>query len=592
MKKLVVIFVMMSSVIVTKSVNLSKNIIPAPVSVTELSGDKVQLTKNAVISYSSLQLASRAEYLSNEIFKQTGLRLRVNDSIGVSTTIELRIDSQYGDLTNDPQHVESNYRAEGYFLKAEKGKVLIVGSDIKGCVNGIQTLLQLVLIGNETTKPIKKIEIAPVQIYDFPRFSYRGMHLDVVRHMIEQNVDYEMNDSLSEDEKLVEQQQRRVDFIKQYIDYLTFHKLNTFHWHLTDDQGWRIEMLSYPKLNSIGSWRDETLVGHFNSRPIRCDGKRYGGYYTREEVKDIIAYAEVRGIEIIPEIDIPGHNRATIAAYPQFSTRPDTVWRVATTWGMFNRQNNVLQPSEETFKFLETVFAEIADLFPSEYIHLGGDECSKMWWKKSEVAQQFITDNNLVDEKGLQTYIVQKVAGYIRAKGKKVMGWEEILEGDVDSNTLIMSWKSEKGGIEAAKKNYNVIMCPSKPLYFNCNQSLRASDTLGIHAYNPLDKVYGYELVPNQLIELGLESKIIGGQACLWTEYISTKELADEMLFPRLTALSEVLWSKPENKDFDDFERRLIEAMIPRYKLWGTHYFEDFMLWNADSVKEDSAYKD
>lgn len=525
--------------------NLANNIVPKPVQVSAVKGKSVMLTAESTIVYSEL-FSTQAEYLNQLLYKQLGMNIKLNSDTKVKPAIFLAFDTTL--VTHN----------EGYLLLAENGQVRITARDVRGIVNGIQTLLQLLPIEH-----VEKAEVEPVKIYDYPRFAYRGMHLDVVRHMFP------------------------VEFVKKYIDYLAFHKLNTLHWHLTDDQGWRIEVLSYPKLNSVGSWRNETLIGHFFDTPIRYDGKRYGGFYTREEVKDIIAYAAIRGIDIIPEVDIPGHSRATIAAYPEFGTRPDTTFQVATTWGMFNRQNNVLAPRPEVFRFLETIFGEVADLFPSEYIHLGGDECSKMWWKASEETRQFIKDNNLKDEAGLQTYFIQQVAKYIQAKGKKVVGWDEIIEGYLDTSTIIMSWRGEKGGIQAAKRNHHVIMTPQKPMYFNCYQGKGKNDTLAIHGYNSLDMVYNFNPVPKELSDAKLEHFVIGGQACMWTEYIPTPQRLEYMLFPRMTALSEILWTADKEKDFVDFKRRLKVNMIPRYQSWGSQYFADYERWTIADADKD-----
>ncbi|GAB3200241.1 hypothetical protein GCM10027293_20880 [Pontibacter aydingkolensis] len=441
-------------------------------------------------------------------------------------------------------------RKEMYVLKSGDEVITVKAQDVNGIVYGIQTLLQLVPLEKKNV-----YEVEPVKIIDYPQFAYRGMHLDVVRHTFP------------------------LQFIKKYIDYLAFHKFNNFHWHLTDDQGWRIEIKSYPKLNSIGSWRDSTLIGHFFDKPIKYNPKRYGGFFTQEEVKEVIKYAQVRGINVIPEIDIPGHSRATIAAYPEFSTRPDTTWNVAYTWGMYNRQNNVLAPHPETFRFLKTVFEEVADLFPSPYIHIGGDETSKMWWKASPQAQEFIKKNNLKDEKGLQTYFVRQVAGYLDKKNKKIIGWHEILEGKLDTTAVVMNWADDKKGIEAAMLKHPVIMTPSFPLYFNQYQSKTKADNLQIPGYNPLDAVYNYNPIPAQLQGMPEAKYIMGAQGNVWTEYISTISQLEYMVFPRMTALSEALWTDPKRKDFEEFKRRLEQTVIPRYKHWEANYFRDYANW-------------
>ena len=518
-------------------------ITPKPVTALEIQKPPVTIDGKAVITY-DIKFKDQALYLSDEIKKQAGLDLKAipAGSYKQGSAIQLVFDNS-----------SSIDKEEMYRLQVSGKTVTIRAKSIRGIVNGIQSLLQLLPLESSAS-----VSIAACTIIDYPRFSYRGMHLDVVRHFFP------------------------ASYIKKYIDYLTFHKFNTFHWHLTDDQGWRIEILSYPKLNSIGSWRDSTLIGHFNDKPARYEKQRYGGYYTRDEVKDIIAYAAVRGITIIPEIDIPGHNRATITAYPEFSTDPSEKWGVAYTWGMFNRQNNVLAPSPATFEFLKKVFQEVADLFPSPYIHLGGDECSKMWWKQTPWIQQFIKDNHLKDEAGLQTYFIAQVSRFLKEKNKKVIGWHEIMEGDLDKSTIVMNWGDEAKAIEAATKGYSVIMTPGKPYYFDHYQSKDPKDSLAIKGYNPLEAVYKYEPVPQSIIKKGLARKIIGGQANVWTEYMGYPTKVDYMIFPRMTAISETLWTPADQKNYADFVNRLKENIIPRYKYWNSSWFPAFETWKAE----------
>ncbi|WP_018477257.1 beta-N-acetylhexosaminidase [Pontibacter roseus] len=520
------------------------DITPIPAEVKKARRGHVTIDGDAQIVFDK-QFANQAAYLKEMLVGQTGLKLKSQESSQTISKAPHNIRLLY-----DAKAID---RDEMYTLVVAGKDVTIRAKDTGGMVYGIQTLLQLFPL-----KPVQEVKVPDVEIRDYPRFAYRGMHLDVVRHMFP------------------------LDFIKKYIDYLAFHKMNTFHWHLTDDQGWRIEIESYPKLNSIGSWRDSTLIGHFKAAPARYDTTRYGGFYTKDEVREVIRYAAMRGINIIPEIDIPGHSRATIAAYSELSTRPDSTWSVATTWGMYNRHNNVLQPNPATFKFLKTVFQEVAELFPSEYFHLGGDETSKLWWKADPVSQKFIKDHNLKDEKGLQTYFVEQVAGYLAEKGKKVIGWHEILEGDLSTSTLIMNWGGEKEGIAAAKRGHQVIMSPGRPLYFDHYQSKDPNDSLAIHGYNPLDAVYNFEPVPDTLRKLNLDHYIIGAQGNLWTEYIGSTAKVEYMVFPRMTALSEVLWSPREKRDFADFKRRLKTAIIPRYTFWKAHYFPNYEQWTAE----------
>ncbi|TPE46061.1 beta-N-acetylhexosaminidase [Pontibacter mangrovi] len=526
----------------------ANSIIPKPQQVTVLKGQPVKLSAKSIVYYEA-PFERQAVYLQDQLKSQTGLQLNI---------------SKLSNAKNLPKGIVLKYdtvaanRPEMYVLKSGNGTVTLRAQDKNGIVYGVQTLLQLLPLEQSRT-----LSVEPVTIKDYPRFAYRGMHLDVSRHIFP------------------------LEFIKKYIDYLAFHKFNNFHWHLTDDQGWRIEIKSYPKLNSIGSWRNATLIGHFKDQPARYDSTRYGGFYTQDEIREIIAYADQRGINIIPEIDIPGHSRATIAAYPEFSTKPDTTWNVATTWGMYNRQNNVLAPRPETFKFLKTLFEEVADLFPSPYIHIGGDECSKMWWKASPQAQEFIKSHNLKDEKGLQTYFIEQVSDYLAAKDKKVIGWHEILEGDLDTTAIVMNWADNKTGADAALRGHYVIMTPGKPMYFDHYQSQDPNDSLAIHGYNPVDAVYNFNPMPDELQGKPAARYILGAQANVWTEYMGSPAKVEYMVLPRMTALSEALWSAPEAKNYNDFKRRLEQNLIPRYKFWGANYFHDYSRWTIDSKKAE-----
>ncbi len=521
----------------------AQDITPRPVKWNKSNGPGFEMDQSTLIAYDDF-FTQQAQYLADEITKQCGLTLQtIRVSAGNPQSKKIL-------LLHDTMQVT---KPEMYLLEVNNLAITLRANSVRGIVNGIQSLLQLFPL-----QKTEKINVPALQIMDYPRFAYRGMHLDVVRHFFP------------------------LSYIKKYIDYLAFHKFNTFHWHLTDDQGWRIEILSYPKLNTIGSWRDSTLIGHFKDTPARYDRTRYGGYYTREEVKDILAYADIRGINVIPEIDIPGHSRATITAYPEFSTDPKAAWGVAYTWGMYNRQNNVLAPNPETFRFLRTIFHEIADLFPSPYIHLGGDECSKLWWKKSDSTQAFMRRNGLKNEIALQTYFIEQVSKYLQEKNKKVLGWHEIMEGKLDTSTIVMNWSNDEKAIEAATKGFSVIMTPGKPYYFDHYQSKDPKDSLSIHGYNSLESVYRYDPLPNSIVKKGLSDKILGGQANVWTEYMEYPTKVDYMIFPRMTALSESLWTPAGQKDYQDFLRRLKSNIIPRYQYWNSSWFPDFEKWTAD----------
>ena len=419
---------------------------------------------------------------------------------------------------------------------------------------GIQTLLQLLPTEKDSTNN-NRFEIPQLIIKDYPRFQYRGMHLDVGRHFF------------------------GVNEIKKYIDYLAYHKFNNFHWHLTEDQGWRIEIKKYPLLTSVGGFRNGTITGHHPG--TGNDSLRYGGFYTQEEVKEIVKYAQDRYITIIPEIEMPGHSSAAIAAYPQLSCFPDestkispnTPWsgsrtgkQVQQTWGVFE---DVYCPSDYTFTFLENVLDEVMQLFPSKYIHIGGDECPKTAWKRSPFCQELIKEKNLKDEHGLQSYFISTIEKYINSKGKKIIGWDEILEGGLAPNATVMSWRGEEGGIAASRQHHDVIMTPDGYCYFNYSQR-KNEDSLTIGGFLPVEKVYNYEPVPKELNEQ--EAKfVLGAQGNVWTEYIGNMSLLEYMVFPRMSALSEVLWSPKESRNWSEFSSELT-AIYKRYKLWGANY--------------------
>lgn len=445
---------------------------------------------------------------------------------------------------------EKDYKSkDGYELIVRKDTILIIGR-IQGLFYGMQTLLQLL----PKNKKFTSYKIPFVSIKDYPRFAYRGMHLDVSRHFFS------------------------VDVVKKYIDYLAYHKFNTFHWHLTDDQGWRIEIKKYPLLTSVGGYRNGTIVGRYPGKGN--DSLRYGGFYTQEQIKDIVKYAADRYITVIPEIEMPGHSSAAIAAYPQLSCFPNeatkilpaTPWagsrngkQVQQTWGVFE---DVYCPSDFTFNFLENVLDEVMQLFPSKYIHIGGDECPKENWKRSAFCQQLIKEKNLKDEHGLQSYFIQRIEKFVNKKGRKIIGWDEILEGGLAPNAAVMSWRGEEGGVAAAKQKHDVVMTPQAYCYFDHSQT-KNEDSVTIGGYLPIEKVYGYEPAPKEL-NAAQSKYILGAQGNVWTEYIGNKEKLEYTIFPRMSALSEVLWGSKEKKDWKDFERRLPE-MYKRYEMWGAN---------------------
>jgi len=413
--------------------------------------------------------------------------------------------------------------AEAYELEVSSGKVELEAQGKAGIFYGLGTLGQLVP-GLRGEGPWS---IPAVEIEDAPRFPYRGMHLDVARHYFP------------------------VSFIKRYIDLLATYKMNVFHWHLTEDQGWRLEILGYPRLAEVSSCRAETmLLKNFN--PYVGDGIPYCGLYTQEEAREIVEYARERFITVIPEIELPGHSVAVLAAYPEFACTPGP-FEVYTRWGV---TRDIYCPREETFAFLEDVLTEVMDIFPSPYIHIGGDEAPKTAWERSPFAQEVIQREGLADEEELQSWFIRRIEAFLNANDRRLIGWDEILEGGLAPDATVMSWRGMAGGIEAAQEGHDVIMTPTSHLYFDFYQGDSLQEPLAIAGNTPLEKVYDFEPIPPQL-DATQALHVLGAQANLWTEYILTTEYAEYMLLPRLLALSEVVWSPVALRDWDGFTRRL-----------------------------------
>jgi len=417
-------------------------------------------------------------------------------------------------------HYNESLATGAYILDIGKDNINLTYHGDEGLKNGLSTLQQYWKLHDKKLPITKVIDSRP--------FRYRGMHLDVARHMFD------------------------VADIKKYIDFLAFYKYNYFHWHLTEDQGWRIEIKQYPKLQEIAAYRKETLIGHYNDQPHKFDGEKYGGYYKQEEIKDIVSYAMARGIEVIPEIDIPGHSQALLSAYPELGCE-NKVYEAATKWGVFN---DVLCPNEVTFTFLENVLDELMSLFPSNYVHIGGDECPKDAWKKSTFCQRLIKENNLKDEHGLQSYFIQRVEKYINSKGRSIIGWDEILEGGLAPNATVMSWRGIEGGIEAANSNHDVIMTPTSHCYFDYYQSTDDVEPLAIGGYLPIKKVYNWDVIPPDLAA-EKHQYILGGQANVWTEYMQDFSHVEYMALTRMATLSEVLWGR-NSSNLDQFGSALV----------------------------------
>lgn len=433
---------------------------------------------------------------------------------------EKDIKSKYTlEIVEDP-----SLEKESYSIECSDWSIILKAGDYNGAVFGLQTLHQM----TSQNEAIQILHAATVR--DQPRFPYRGMHLDVSRHFF------------------------TVPFIKAYLSMMSRYKMNTFHWHLTDDQGWRIEIKKYPRLQEVAAWRNKTLIGHGGQSNKKYNETKYGGYYTQEQVKEVVAFAASLGIEVIPEIEMPGHASAAVAAYPELGCTQE-YREVVGEWGVFD---DVFCPSETTFEFLENVVDEIVPLFPSAYIHIGGDECPKTQWKTNKLCQDLIRNLGLKDEHGLQSYFIKRMEKYINAKGKKIIGWDEILEGGLAPNATVMSWRGIEGGLAAARLGHDVIMTPTDHCYLDYYQSNAGSEPLSIGGYLPLEKVYSYNPIPSDL-DSSLHHHILGTQGNVWTEYLNTEQRVWYQVLPRMVAIAENGWTHHEKKNLTRFLDRLNE---------------------------------
>jgi hexosaminidase len=518
------------------------NVIPKPVSYTLGKGSFV-LTNNTTIALNDEGETNAANFFNDYLQKLYGFTLKVATRRKAPAADFI--------LFSTRRYFKRPDNDERYTLQVTPSSVKIEGDSYRGTFLGMQTVLQLLPLTKATKLPVQAIAIE-----DYPRFGYRGMHLDVSRHFFP------------------------VEYIKRYIDLLALHKLNTFHWHLTDDQGWRIEIKKYPKLTSIGAYRNGTIIGRYPGKGN--DAIHYGGFYTQEEIKDVVQYAANRFIDVIPEIEMPGHSSAAIAAYPELSCFPSeptkapagTAWsgpiegkQVQQAWGVFD--DVYCAGNEETFHFLQDVLDEVMPLFPSKYVHIGGDENPKGNWKRCPKCQQRMKEHKLKNELELQSYFTQRMEKYINSKGKKIIGWDEVLEGGLAPDATVMSWRGEEGGLEAAKQKHDAIMTPEPYLYFNWSQT-KNEDSVSFGRYTPIEKVYGYEPIPKKL-DSSNAKYILGAQGNLWTEYIKNTSILEYNLFPRMSALSEVVWSQKIQRDYNEFARRLI-PQLKRYDLWKVNY--------------------
>lgn len=491
-------------------------IVPAPVSIKKGTGEFVLSNQTVLFADSATKAVS---FFTDYLKEKLNLRneLKIGDAGSAANSIVLTSKGT------------DNLPDQGYRLTITPQQIIIAGKGA-GLFYGIQTVLQLIPVNREAS-----IKIPCAQIEDYPRFGYRGLMLDVCRHFFS------------------------VEFIKKTIDLMAYYKLNNFHWHLTDDQGWRIEIKKYPRLTEIGSQRAQTVIGNYHDRtPQQFDNTPYGGYYTQDQIRDVVKYAADRYINVIPEIEMPGHCMAALAAYPELSCDPNKTYKVYETWGVVH---DVYCPSDKTFDFLQDVLTEVMDLFPSKYIHIGGDEVPKDAWKNSAFCQHLIKKLKLKNEEELQSYFIQRVEKFVNSKGRSIIGWDEILEGGLSPNATVMSWRGEAGGIAAAQQNHNVIMTPgSGGLYLDHSQG-KTGEPVGIGGYSPLDKTYSYNPTPAALTP-DQQKFIIGVQANLWTEYIPTDKKVEYMLYPRLLALSEVAWSPLANKSFKDFSEVRLPSQL------------------------------
>lgn len=493
-----------------KSYNQGVNVTPVPMHLTQQDSN-FKITKATTLVTGSESLQPIADYFIEKIALSSGLRLE-KTATASKNAIEIKTDS----------NLELN--DEGYTLNVTPEKVTITGKTAKGAFYGMQTLLQLLPAEIESAETIANmnLEIPVVNIKDEPRFPYRGMHLDVCRHFFS------------------------VDFIKKQLDVMAMFKMNYFHWHLTEDQGWRIEIKKYPKLTSVGAKRTE------------ADGTVYGGFYTQEQIKEVVKYAQERFITVIPEIELPGHALAALAAYPEFSCTGGP-FKVRNAWGV--EPDVYCAGNEATFDFLNDIIDEVVSLFPSEYFHIGGDECPKERWKKCKKCQRRIRKERLKDEHELQSYFIKRVEKMLAKHGKKMIGWDEILEGGLAPNATVMSWRGEEGGIAAANAGHDVIMTPGGWCYLDHFQGSDKVEPEAIGGYTTLEKSYSYEPIPSA-ISADKAHHVLGTQGNVWSEYLYTEEIAEHRIYPRIIALAEVGWSGKDKRNFEDFWRRMQNEFV------------------------------
>ncbi len=502
------------------------SIIPAPAKLSQCNAGVFTINPGMNIMFQPAEARPTADYLAARLRAATGYDLHVVEG-GEGSAADGGISLVAGSPGVQPG-------AEAYRLEVRPTGVIIEAASGVGFFYGAQTLLQLLPPEVFSGVPVEghAWEMPCVSVEDQPRFGWRGAMLDVCRHFFDK------------------------EFVKRYIDLLALHKLNTFHFHLTDDQGWRIEITRFPRLAEVGAWRHETMG----------DGTRHGGFFTHDDIRDIVRYAAERHVAVIPEIEMPGHALAALASYPELSCTggPFTVW---TEWGI--AEDVYCAGNDSTFEFLTGVLDEVLELFPSEFVHIGGDECPKIRWQGCPRCQERIRTEGLRDEHELQSYFIRRIETYVKSKGRRLVGWSEIREGGLAPSAIVMDWIG--GGAEAAQAGHDAIMSPTTHCYFDYYQSAdRNGEPHAIGGFIPLETVYGFEPVPAGLtLEQGLH--ILGGQANLWTEYIPSTEHVEYMAYPRMIALAEVLWSPVESRSLGDFYRRL-QVHLRRLAGLNVHY--------------------
>jgi len=486
-------------------------VIPQPARVDRAPGAFVLTGRSAITTDAAMRDVGYA--LADYVAPATGYRLPVRTSGGV---ISIRTDTSLARLGD-----------EGYRLVVTPAGVTIRAAKPAGAFYAVQTLRQLLPPDIYRQARVQGVtwRVPAVSIEDTPRFVWRGAHLDVSRHFMPK------------------------EFVKKYIDLLALHKLNRFHWHLTDDQGWRIEILKYPRLTQVGAWRTQTIVGQpdrSDSTKFVFDGRPHGGFYTQDDIREVVAYARARFVTVVPEIEMPGHSQAAIAAYPELGNTGAAI-PVWTRWGV---SQNILKPEEPTIRFYQDVLTEVMGLFPSRWIHIGGDEADKAQW----IALRGLS---LEDAQAKQSWFIHQMDAFLTSRGRVLVGWDEILEGGLAPNAVVMSWRGTEGGIAAAQADHDVVMTPGSHTYFDHYETLdTAHEPLAIGGYLPLDTVYSYEPVPAALTAAQARH-VLGAQGQIWTEYVPDPKQAEYMVFPRLCALAEVVWTQPDRKNFADFTARL-----------------------------------